>query len=192
MAGGSRYGAGRPGWHAKAEHCLRIDARQFKRRGLLFTGASFGWHWTHGHGGEPAGSIGVRVEQRQLVLLFSINGAYAGHTVELDKTACTFGGSRTWLRCPNCHQRSLVLYLRGGAFRCRRCSGVVYSSQSEDLIGRSWRRQQRIEARLGPDGTRPRHMHHATYERLRQQLWACEDQRDQEIAGLLSMLGLAG
>ena len=192
MAGGNRYGAGRPGWHAKAEHCLRIDVRQFKQRGLLFTGASFGWHWTHGHDGEPAGSIGVRVEQSQLALQFAINGTNAGHTVELDRTACTLGGWRTWFRCPHCHRRCLVLYLRGGSFRCRLCGRVAYTSQSEDVIGRSWRRQRRIEARLGPDGTRPRCMHHATYSRLLERLWACEEAREAELDAVLMRLGFPG
>lgn len=190
MAGGSRYGAGRPGWHAKAEGCFRIDVRQFKQRGLLFPGADFTWRWHYGSGGEQAGSIGVRVEQRQLTLQFSVNGANAGHAVELDRTACTFGGSRTWFRCPHCHRRCLVLYLRGGTFRCRRCGRVAYTSQSEDVIGRSWRRQQRLEARLGPYGARPKRMHRATYERLRAAVWACEEQREDEIARVLARLGL--
>lgn len=191
MAGGSRYGAGRPGWRAKAEGCLRLDVRQFKRRGLLFPGADFTWRWHYGSGGDSAGSIGVRIGQRQLALQFSINGTNASHAVELDRTACTFGGSRQWFRCPRCHRRCLVLYLRNGIFGCRLCGGVAYTSQSEDVISRSWRRQQRVEALLGPDGARPKRMHRATHERLLAAVWACEEQREAGIARVLARYGLA-
>lgn len=191
MAGGSRYGAGRPGWRAKAEGCLRLDVRQFKRRGLLFPGADFTWRWHYGSGGDSAGNIGVRIGQRQLALQFSINGTNASHAVELDRTACTFGGSRQWFRCPRCHRRCLVLYLRNGIFGCRLCGGVAYTSQSEDVVSRSWRRQQRVEALLGPDGTRPKRMHRATHERLLAAVWACEERREAGIARVLARYGLA-
>jgi hypothetical protein len=83
-----------------------------------------------------------------------------------------------------------VLYLRSGAFICRLCGGVAYTSQSEDVIGRTWRRQQRLEARLGPDGTRPKRMHRATHERLLAAVWACEEQREAGLACVLARYGL--
>ena len=39
--------------------------------------------------------------------------------------------------------RAGVLFLRGGLFKCRPCARVVYSSQSDDSIDSTWRRQQR-------------------------------------------------
>ncbi|MFN8866718.1 MAG: hypothetical protein ACK51G_05935 [Pseudomonadota bacterium] len=192
MAGGSRCGAGRSGWRAKAEGSLRLDLRQFKQRGLLFPGSDFTWRWRYGSGGESAGNIGVRIGQCQVALQFSINGKNASHAVDLDRTACTFGGSRQWFGCPRCHRRCLVLYLCGVAFLCRLCSGVAYTSQSEDVIGRSWRRQQRLEARLGPDGARPKRMHRATYERLQAAMLGCEERREGELARLLPRYGLVG
>jgi hypothetical protein len=57
--GGSRYGAGRPGYRVKAEHLQRVDIRQWHRGGNLQAGRYFSWSWTRG--GEPTGSIGVRV-----------------------------------------------------------------------------------------------------------------------------------
>jgi len=59
-----------------------------------------------------------------------------------------------------------VLYLRRGGFYCRKCAQVSYRSQSEDAIGRAWRRQQKTEAKLGPDGERPKWMRQQTYDRL--------------------------
>lgn len=155
--------------------------RQFKQRGLLFPGSNFTWRWHYGSGGESAGSIGVRIEQHQLALMFSANGTYAGHTVELDRTPCNFGGFRPWFRCPHCARRAGVLFLRGKTFMCRRCGGVKYSSQSDDRIGRTWRRQYRLEARLGENWARPKGMHHKTRTRLLDRIWQCEEVRDEAI-----------
>jgi hypothetical protein len=38
--GGSRYGAGRPGYKGKAEACMRLDVRMWARRGTLTPGYS--------------------------------------------------------------------------------------------------------------------------------------------------------
>ena len=65
---------------------------------------------------------------------------------------------------------------------------TVYASQSEDSIGRSWLRQNRLEARLGDDWSRPMGMHQRTYDRLLERLWGCEDQRDCAIAAYLGRL----
>ena len=49
-----------------------------------------------------------------------------------------------------------VLYLRAATgFSCRKCAKVAYLSQSEDVIARAWRKQSKIERRLGIHRTRP-------------------------------------
>lgn len=184
--GGSRHGAGRPGWHVKAEHCRRLDVREFRRRKLL-QARYFSWSWRLGD--EPAGSIGVRVESHRLQLQFSVNGVDASHSVPLTTTPCNFGGSRTWFRCPQCTRQCELLYLRGSRFRCRKCSGVTYQCQSEDAIGRTWRRQRRLEARLATHWSRPKGMHRATYERIVEAILDCEERRDDAIAAYLAQLG---
>lgn len=189
--GGTRYGAGRPGWHPKAERTLRLDVRQMRQRGQLAPGYyTLAWHYSWSN--ERAGSIGVRVEPGRMKLEFTVNDVEAGHAVELERTPCNFGGTRTWFRCGHCGRRCAVLYLRGRTFRCRLCADVVYTSQSEDVIDRTWRRQQRVEARLGPYGRRPKGMHVATYQRLTRAVWACEMRRDDEIARVLARLGFSG
>lgn len=42
--------------------------------------------------------------------------------------------SKLWFRCPLCERRTRYLYLRRGQdrFRCRRCSGLRYSSKTRD------------------------------------------------------------
>lgn len=57
----TRNGAGRPGWHAKAEHCRSIDAR----RGL---------GWTDPDTGEHLASIGYSVSPEALALIYTMNG----------------------------------------------------------------------------------------------------------------------
>lgn len=188
--GGMRYGAGRPGWHIKAEHCLRLDVRQLHQRGLLAPSCSYSWHWRNSRTGEETGSISVHCTGDTLRLTYAQDGVPQSITISIDRTPCTFGGWRKWFRCLQCNSRCAVLYLRSGWWRCRQCSSVVYASQSEDAIDRAWRRQHRIEARLGPDGSRPGRMHHATYGRLRAAVRACEMQRDEQIALAIARLGL--
>jgi hypothetical protein len=187
--GGHRYGAGRPGRHPKAEHCLRLDVREFMRRGLLTPGA-FTWSWHNSGTGERTGSVGVSIERHLMKLSFSVNGADAGHTIVLARTQCTFGGERTWFRCGRCSRRCAVLYLRSSTFRCRKCGGVVYASQSEDLIGRAWRRQRRLEQRLGDYWSRPKGMHQRTHEWLLERILRCEEVRDEALCSFLGRLGL--
>ena len=69
--------------------------------------------------------------------------------------------------------------MRAGRFACRHCQRVAYSSQSEDVLQRTWLKQRKLEARLGEDWQqRPKGMRHATYERLLDRLHDCEVQRD--------------
>lgn len=186
--GGSRYGSGRPGWHRKAEHCLRLDVRDLHRRKLL-RGGYFGWQWRNAETGKELGSIGITVQEGALKLQFSADGSPCEQLVPLSRTPCNFGGSRLWFRCPRCGQRAAVLFLRRERFACRACAQVVYRSQSEDFIGRTWRRQQRAERNLGANWARPKGMHQRTYQRLLHLIFECEGERDAAIQSYLARLG---
>ena len=193
--GGSRYGAGRPGWHVKAEHCLRLDVRKLARHKVL-AGGMFSWRWTNSHTGEESGSITIYSRPDGLRLSFTQNGKPCDHEVGIVRTACNYGGTRPWLLCPPCGARVAVLYLRSGRFICRHCAKVVYASQSEDVFGRGWRIQAKLEARLDKYWQRPKGMHHATRNKLVAAIQACEELRDRALVhfaqrmGLLSDLGL--
>jgi hypothetical protein len=186
--GGTRYGAGRPGWHVKAEHCLRLDVRQIARRHLLRDGGTFGWHWTNSYTGDTVGSISVTTFADSLRLNYRSDGTPVRESVQIDRTACTYGGTRPWLRCPRCNRRVAVLFLRGGRFVCRHCGNVVYGSQAEDALGRTWRRQQKLESRLGENWTRPKGMHHRTRERLLDGIFDCEERRDDALAQFIGRM----
>lgn len=182
--GGSRYGAGRPGWHVKAEHCRRLAVARLHRERLLRPGASCTWAW-HAHG-EPLGSIAIRAEADAVSLSYTLNGAPVHQRVVIQRTPCNYGGSRPWFACPSCSRRCAVLYLRAG-FACRKCSRVVYASQSDDDIGRAWRRQEKAEAKLGENWQRPKGMHRTTHERLLAVIMECEERRDATLAKFVTL-----
>lgn len=185
--GGMRLGAGRPGWRVKAEHCLRLDVRDLGKRRLLL-GGSYGWRWTNKATGEVCGSIGLRITGSSVELSFSAQGRPVTQHVPLDRTSCHYGGARPWFRCPRCSRRVAVLFHRGGLFRCRTCSGVAYCSQAEDAVGRAWRRQSKLEARLAEGWAKPKGMHRATRDRIIDRIWECEEERDAALMGLLARM----
>lgn len=66
-----------------------------------------------------------------------------------------------------------------GAIVCQR---VVYSSQSDDEMDGLWRKQAKIEGRLGENWQQPKGMWCRTYERRLAQLWKLEERRDGAFA----------
>jgi hypothetical protein len=183
--GGARWGAGRPATKAQAEQLARVDVRLWAAQGLLKKEARFNWSWTRG--GTPSGSVSVWVTPPHGVTLqymLTVNGDQRTVTesITLDHMPCRFGGTRPWFRCPLCAMRVAVLYLRRGRFACRHCQRVAYASQSEDELGRAWRKQSRLEARLGDHWTRPKGMRLRTYQRLFKAVIECEQKREDALA----------
>lgn len=189
--GGARWGAGRPGTKAIGERLQRIDVRIWARRGDLRQRGQFVWSWQRGE--ERAGSVSVWVDPLETVTLsFAMTtGEQRRDVVQriaLDRVACRFGGWRQWFRCSCCERRVALLYLRWGRFACRTCQRVVYASQSEDELARTWRKQSRLEARLGDHWSRPKGMRLRTYERLFAAVLACEEKREGALAVLVERL----
>jgi hypothetical protein len=103
--------------------------------------------------------------------------------ISLDWTSPNFGGERTWFLCPSCVGRAARLFVKGTSFVCRRCAQVRYPSQAvrrpPDV--RRLERAKEIRTRLGgrpelsePFPVRPKGMHWATYQRLREEGLAIE------------------
>ena len=181
-AGGMRCGAGRPGYKVKAEHLLRVEIGRWHRGGYLHAGRSFNWSWHRGD--EPTGNIGVLVHGADsLALQYTVGSddqrRDGSQTIRLAHTACNYGKSRPWFVCPVCQRRAGVLYMRAGRFACRLCQRVSYATQSGDLMDRMWRKQSKIEARLGVHWQRPKGMRYKTYTRLKHVLLICEERREQ-------------
>lgn len=181
--GGWRYGAGRPGWHVKAEHCLKLDVRDLARRQLL-AGSSFTWTWTENETGIVRGNIGITTYGSTARLNYALNGTSMQQSMMIERTGCNYGGVRPWFRCPRCNHRVAVLFFRSG-FACRKCNRVAYSSQAEDAMGRSWLRQRKLERRLGEHWARPKGMHQATRARVLDGIFQCEQLRDEALAAYM-------
>lgn len=184
--GGSRYGAGRPAAHVKAEHYRRIDVRRCHREGVLQAGRAGSWQWTNAETGERVATIGYWSDGSSVALNYSVDGRDCSQRVLLRHTECNYGGRRPWFTCPVRGERVAVLYLRAGRFACRHCQRIAYASQSGDALDRVWRRQQRIEAKLGEDWQRPKGMHHSTYDRLMSRILDCEERREAALCGFLA------
>ncbi len=112
-------------------------------------------------------------------------------SLSLDRTRCNFGGYRPWFICPQCGQRCAVVYFgaRGGRYACRKCLRLAYLSEAEDSIGRLWRKQRKLEKRLGENGEKTRGMHSRTYEKLCDQIDGIEASRLAGITLLLARFG---
>lgn len=188
MKGGMRLGAGRPGWHMKAEHCRRIDVRRFQREDMLKPG-SWAWTWSDRESGEVLASIGITGGYDRLTLNYTVDGNPITEPINITRTKCAFGGSRPWFNCPRCWGRVAVLYLKQSRFACRKCQRLVYSSQSEDEIGRTWRKQRKLEARLGANWCKPKGMHRKTRERILEAIWECESIRDDALVAYMDRVG---
>jgi hypothetical protein len=194
--GGSRYGAGRPGWRRKCEQKLSFDIRRLQRKGCLAPGQYFSWSWSRGD--EPAGSVSVTTSDQAVTLNYSWT-PYGQESrnitcrLSLTRTPCHYGNTRPWFICPDCGRRCAVVYglSRRGNFACRACQRLAYSSEAEAPMDRLWRKQSRLEARLIEDGDRPTRMHQRTFERLWERIGEIEEQRDTLfVIGAARLLGL--
>lgn len=183
-----RSGHGRPtmeGFHRV--ECWKVF-RSHRKHGRYFL-----WSWKRGTG--DAGSVAVEVlpkaelANKQTGQAFPGRGAvvfryrrtpYGGEPEDVENiiplhwTSPNFGGMRPWFLCPRCFRRVGVLALYGNAFFCRRCLGASYEVRNERPSYRFMRRRDKLLARLGPDGGRPKGMHWRTYERIREQADAAE------------------
>lgn len=111
-------------------------------------------------------------------LQYTHNGRALDYVIQLSRTPCNYGGTRVWGICParDCRRRVAVLYLCGGAFVCRHCTGLLYDSQSESAtwrgISQSWKLRRRMGCDWGPYDMpaayipKPKWMHWKTHARM--------------------------
>lgn len=172
-------GRGRTGWRPVGEHMLRLEVCFLHRKDWLRPGLSFtlSWSW----GGEPTASIGVFTNPDSIRLMYGTkDGEHVDELVDLDRTPCNYGGTRTWFLCPRCGRRVGVLFA-GRRFWCRHCHGIAYAVENEDKLSRVLRRsnklRERVQARAGtayPVLFKPKGMHQRTFDRIRWEIEAIE------------------
>lgn len=186
--GGSRYGAGRPGWRQKIELSLRLDVNHLRRCGLLRGRAWTHWRWKISYTGEELGSTGISSEEGRIVLSYQFKDTPVTFPIWLTSTPCTFGGTRPWFRCPGCYRRCGVVAFSRGTWACRKCLNLAYSSEAESASDRLWRKQRKLEALVGEDWVRPNRMRYKTYERICDQLADIERQKDELLIRVLARI----
>lgn len=154
--------------HKTCESLHRLDVRDLAQNGLLTGTGTVTWS----RAGYTTGIITVQGDGDSTVLSYKFDGQEIEERVALDKTAVHLGGHRPWFLCPGCDRRIAVLYC-GKRFRCRHCLDLRYVSQREGKRHRAISRIQGIRMKLGGTGnltqplpSRPRYMHHRTYQRL--------------------------
>ncbi len=112
---------------AKTSQRLELDFAKlspvdFSRRGpFLLT-------WADGN--QIVGYVRCENLGLSLQLTYSpVQGVELKQSIPITRTKPNFGGYRRWFECPDCARRCRILYLEDH-FKCRRCAGLVYPSQS--------------------------------------------------------------
>lgn len=159
------------------EDLLKLDARFMQRNGYLVCGASGSLTWSRR--GKEIGNINYSTTDSTVILSYKTRSNDSewmdqNYSVQIERTACNYGGSRSWFRCPNvfCKRRVAILY-GGSVFTCRKCQNLNYPSQQESWIDRPCSQADKIRERLkwqagiaNGKGIKPKGMHQTTYIRL--------------------------
>ncbi len=178
MSGGYRIGAGRSGRAFKTEDCQRLSVSCLQRTGVLAKAWVGQWAWQDPMHGKTQSIIKMRTTSDAVYLSFASHGRSVLQVLMLSQVSNTFGGHRIYLTCPRCSSRRREVYLLDGLFLCRVCHALPYQSQSEGRIDRAWRAERKVELKLSPFRKKPKGMHQTTFNRLRNQIYDLELQRD--------------
>lgn len=173
-------GSGSGNWYrfdskTVAEHCCSIDVRQLSRWGYLKPWLRYPLKWNNGS------NIIIETKPGAIELFYGISHNEQPREdvrieVPLSWSSCNYGGKRPWFICPGkgCGRRVAKLYLADKYFLCRHCHDLAYSSQKERKEFRLLNKAKKIYQRLGVMGRddiyikpKPKGMHQATYDMLR-------------------------
>ena len=164
------------------DYYIRLDVRWCKRKGYLRPGWFGTLNWSRR--GERFAWINAEAGDDKITLRYrtrSRGGEWQDrhYPVAVEWTACHFGGSRAWFRCPACGRRAAILY-GAAVFACRHCLHLAYESQREAPHYGALRKAQGIHEELGGTGIiddpvfKPKGMHWRTYYRKMEQLREAE------------------
>ena len=192
------FGSGRHGGKSTTGDMHVLDIRKIARAGRLTPGQSFGWQWTCN--GEKIASINMRTDTDRVTLDYRARdrgGEWQAmnYQVRLSWTPCTYGGQRAWWLCPavGCGRRVAVLY-GGKIYACRHCHQLAYRTQREQPHDRAASKADKLRDRLqwkagilNGNGSKPKKMHWATFERLQARHDALVNQ---SFAGVMAKFGI--
>ena len=200
------YGSGRYGGRPTADSSLRIDLAWMFRTGRIKEACdiSGSLHWSCG--GSPRGSIGYRAlmsepGQERLALKYTRgtgeDAEQVLQSVYLSYTTPNFGGRRWWMICPYRGTRVGKLYLPPGGdrFASRQAWNLGYQSQRIAKRDRPFDALFRLQRKLGCDQgwgnwiSRPKGMHHRTFNRYLSDFEYLDDLCSVEMMKVVGILG---
>lgn len=159
---------------------LQIQVSDLKKAGGLMPHHTYELSWANGSQAD------VTTDETGLSLSYSYKGENRHSRIMLSYSECNYGGHRPWLVCPmrSCTKRAGVLFHYHGCFMCRRCTGLLYSSQCATANWRATERMWKLRVKHGikrgdfrPPYTiaRPKGKHYRTHKREIQRLERIED-----------------
>lgn len=171
--GSGRYGSGSA---ATTDEVSRVDIRYLRKQGWLYPGTRGSLSWTCR--GEPAGNVHYSITGDFFTLDYKTrqrgeDWELITLPVPITSNPCRYGGQRHYFQCPaiGCGRRCEVLYSAGKYFVCRKCSGLLYSSQKGDRLDKIRHAKDKIGKRIFEDydgewGCRKKKgMHRKTFDR---------------------------
>jgi hypothetical protein len=172
--GSGRYGSGSA---ATTDEVNRVDIRYLRKQGWLYPGARGSLSWSCG--GEPSGNVGYSISGNTFTLDYK-SRQYGEEWepvtlhVPMVTTPCRYGGQRYYFQCRGlgCGRRCEVLYSAGKYFVCRKCAGLLYSSQKGGVIDRLIEAKHKLGKQIFDDYSdgygwrKKKGMHQKTFDRL--------------------------
>jgi len=169
------------GWHRKTNtgEPLTVSVSYLSKARMLDSGYHGSLSWSRR--GVRIGSVGYSCSGDALQLTYTVTDtitrqqAKQCQSIQLSRSACHFGGYRSWFVCPRvgCGRRVASLYMVGGLFWCRHCHQLNYESQQVCITDRHTLKADKIRDKLKWDagilngtGLKPKGMHWRTYWRL--------------------------
>ena len=158
---------------------LSVGVAYLSKAGMLASGYSGTLSWSRR--GVKIGSVGYSCSGDAVQLTYTVTDNATqqqtkhSYPVQLSRSACHFGGSRSWFVCPRvgCGRRVASLYSVVGLFFCRHCHQLGYESQQVARWDRLTLKADKIRDRLKWEAGilngaewKPKHMHWRTYWRL--------------------------
>jgi hypothetical protein len=195
-------GFGSGGWNARhaspVEYHRRMDAGLMCRERVFREGYLGRLQWKSEDG--ECNWIGTAFRDGFLILDFKFrrNGGEwdpVKQTVSIVRFPCPKGGETALFLCPRCGARRKYLYGASRLFLCRRCHKLPYASQRERDCDRAGRRARKLRRKLGVEigmgnwvGPKPKGMHQATFDRVRNEIHACEEVLEQQLVRILGRM----